>query len=149
MKILLRVCLLAGLFGWAVLLALPAGAQKTDSSGDQINSQNSPAYQQGYQQGLKDQRDDLEPRAGYANGNASADHAAYSSGYRAGYCSDEGNKAGYYNGGYHDYGPPVLRNGYYGYNAPSAYCEKGSSSAARHPGDPKAQQNRVEYGGGG
>jgi len=149
MKILLRAYLLAGVFGLAVLLVLPAGAQKTNSPGDQSNSQNSPAYQRGYQQGLKDQRDNLEPNAGYANRTVSADRPAYDSGYRAGYCYDEGSKTGYYNGAYHDYGPPVLRNGYYGYNAPSAYCENASGNAARHPGDSKAQQNHVEYGGGG
>ncbi|MGO9208705.1 MAG: hypothetical protein ACLPXM_20585 [Terriglobales bacterium] len=148
MKILLRACWLAGPFGLAVLLVLPAGAQKTTSPGDQSNSQNSLAYQHGYQQGLKDRRDNLEPDAGYGRGD-SADRPAYNSGYRAGYCRDEASKTGYYTGAYHDYAPPVMRNGYYGYNAPSAYCEKGSGNAARHPGDPKAQQNRVEYGGGG
>ena len=145
MKILLR---LAAPLGLVVLLALPAGAQKTNSPGDQSSSQNSPAYQRGYRQGLKDRRDNLEPDAGYASGNG-ADRPAYSSGYRAGYCYDEGSKTGYYTGTYHDYGPPVIRNGYYGYNAPSAYCEKGSGNGARHQADPKAQQNHVEYGGGG
>jgi hypothetical protein len=149
MKILLRACWLAGPLGLAVLLALPAGAQKTKSQGDQINHQNSPAYQRGYRQGLKDRQDNLEPNAGSANRNDGADLPAYNSGYRAGYCHDEGSRTGYYTGTYHDYAPPVIRNGYYGYNAPSAYCENGSSHAAHHQGDPEAQQNRVEYGGGG
>jgi len=148
MKIFLHACWLAGPLGLAVLLALPAGAQKANSPGDQANSQNSPAYQRGHQQGARDRRDNLEPAARYANGNG-ADRPAYDSGYRAGYCYDEGSRTGYYTGAYHDYGPPVLRNGYYGYNAPSAYCENGSGNTAHHPGDPQAQQNRVEYGGGG
>ena len=149
MKILVRACLLAGPLSLAVLLALPAGAQKTNSQGDQINRENSLAYQRGYRQGLKDRHDNLEPNFGYANRNDGADLPAYNSGYRVGYCHDERGKTGYYNGTYQDYGPPVLRNGYYGYNAPSAYCENGSSNSAHHQGDPQAQQNRVEYGGGG
>jgi hypothetical protein len=90
MKIPLRACWLAGPLGLTVLLALPAGAQKTNSQGDQINHQNSQAYQRGYRQGLKDRRDNLEPNAGDANWNDGADLPAYNSGYRAGYCYDEG-----------------------------------------------------------
>ena len=149
MKIILRACWLAGPLVWAVLLAVPAGAQKSNSPGDHINSQNSPAYQRGYRQGLKDRRDNLEPNAGNASRSDGADLPLYSSGYRAGYCNDEGSRTGYYNGTYHDYAPPVIRNGYYGYNAPSAYCKNGSRNATQPPADPKAQQNRVEYGGGG
>jgi hypothetical protein len=149
MKILLRAWLLAGPLGWAILLALPAGAQRTNSQDDQINHQNSQAYQRGYRQGLKDRRDNLEPNAGTTNRNDGADLPAYNSGYRAGYCYDEGSRTGYYNGTYSSYGPPVIRNGYYGYNAPRSYCEKGSGNAAHHQGDPEAEQNRVEYGGGG
>jgi len=149
MKILLHACWLAGPFGLGVLLALSAGAQKANSPGDQIAPQDSSAYQRGYRQGLKDWRDNLEPNAGYTRPIHSADLPAYNNGYRAGYCNGERSKTGYYTGTYHDYGPPVLRNGYYGYNAPSAYCEKGSGNAAHHQGDPEAQQNRVEYGGGG
>jgi hypothetical protein len=148
MKILLRTCLLAGTLGLAGLLAFPAGAQKTNSQGDQASHQGSPAYQRGYRQGLKDRQDNVEPNAGSAS-NDGADRPAYNSGYRTGYCRDEKSKTGYYTGTYHDYAPPVIRNGYYGYNAPSVYCEKDDGNATHHRGDPNAQQNRVEYGGGG
>ena len=148
MKVFLQEYVLAGTMTLAVLLALPAGAQNSNSQGAQVNSQNSPAYQRGYQQGMKDRRTNLEP-SGYAKGGDTAERIAYRSGYRAGYCHEEQSKTGYYTGTYHDYAPPVIRNGYYGYNAPSAYCENGSSNTAHHQGDPEAQQNRVEYGGGG
>jgi len=149
MKNFVRACLLAGLLGLAVLLALPASAQKPNSQGDQANHQNSPAYQRGYRQGLKDRGDNREPNPGYAQGNGEADRPTYDSGYRAGYCHNEETRTGYYTGTYHDYAPPIIRNGYYGYNAPSAYCEKDGDSATRHRGDPKTPQNHVEYGGGG
>lgn len=149
MKILQRVCMLAGPFGLAVLLALPAGAQKTNSQGDQIDSQNSPAYQQGYRQGLKDREDNFEPGARHVNWNDGAVLPAYNSGYRAGYCHEDRSKTGYYNGIY-GYGPPVIRNGYYGYNAPNPYCENNrGKDTLFYRGNLKAPQNRVEYGGGG
>lgn len=148
MRILLPTCLLPGALGLASLLILPAEAQKNHFQGDKANHQDSPAYQQGYRQGLKDRRDDREPNPGYAR-NDVAGRPAYDSGYRAGYCREEESRTGYYTGTYHDYAPPVLRNGYYGYNAPSAYCQKDGGNASRHQGSPEAPQNRVEYGGGG
>ena len=146
---ILHTCLLAGQFGLAVLLVLPAGAQDHKSKGDQTPYQNSPAYERGYQQGLKDRRDNREPNPGYAQGNGDANRPAYESGYQAGYCHEEESRTGYYTGTYHDYAPPIIRNGYYGYNAPSAYCEKAGSNKTGHQGGPESPQNRAEYGGGG
>jgi hypothetical protein len=149
MKILLRICLLAGVFVLAFLLALSALAQKTNSPHDRGAGQNSPAYERGYRQGLKDREDNLEPSGGDANRNDGADLPAYHRGYHAGFCHAERSKTGYYTGTYHDYGPPVIRNGYYGYNAPSAYCENDRGDTAQPQGGSGGGQSRVEYGGGG
>ena len=140
MRVFLRTRLLAATVASALLLSLPSGAQ---------TNPNSPAFRQGYQHGLEDRKDNREPNAGYADLNSGADRLAYASGYRAGYCRDDGSKSGYYNGIYRSYGPPVIRNGYYGYNAPTSYCENNGGKAPRRQGDPNAPQNRVEYGGGG
>jgi len=148
MKVFLQGYLLAGTMTLAVLLALSAGAQNSNSQGDQVNSQNSPAYQRGYRMGMKDRQTNLEP-SGYAQGGDTAERIAYRSGYRAGYCREEQGKTGYYTGAYHDYATPVLRNGYYGYNSPSAYCGNGGAHAVQHSGAPQEEQNRAEYGGGG
>lgn len=141
MRVLLRTCLLAATLASALLLSLPSEAQ--------ANPQKSPPYQKGYQRGIEDRGDNREPDAGFSDSTNGADRLAYESGYRAGYCHVERNKTGYYNGIYRAYGPPVIRNGYYGYNAPTPYCENDGGNAARRRGNPEAPQNRVEYGGGG
>jgi hypothetical protein len=141
MRDLLRPGLMAAFFALATLPSVPSHAQTIP--------QNSPAYQGGYRQGVKDSKDNREPNAASAGWNTGEDRLAYASGYRAGYCQREASRSGYYNGIYRSYGPPVIRNGYYGYNAPNLYCENSSGNAHRAPGDPKAPQNRVEYGGGG
>lgn len=157
MTFLQRSCLLAGTLGLLVLVAPLSGAQQGNPQGqsghdsantaDRRGQQESQAYQRGYQQGMEDQRTAAEPSPGYADWKDAADRSTYRSGYQAGYCHDEKNRTGYYNGVY-GYGPPVLRNGYYGYNAPDQYCENGSINARRLQGKP-GSQNRVEYGGGG
>ncbi len=137
---LVRTSLVAALFAAVTLWSVPSRAQAV--------RQNSPAYQRGYHQGMKDLKDNREPDAGSAGWNSAEDRLAYASGYRAGYCQGEASRSGYYNGIYRGYGPPVIRNGYYGYNAPKLYCQEGNSTH-RAPSDSKAPQNRVEYGGGG
>ena len=160
MRTLQRTCWLAGMLGLFVLLAPPSGAQRASSqtqpnpnsarSGDQPSHRRSQAYQRGYQQGVKDRSDGLEPNPAYSNWNNDWERSADTrSGYRAGYCHDEERKTGYYNGIYRNYGPPVIRNGYYGYNAPDPYCENDSGGTSRHPAHPKAPQIQVEYGGAG
>jgi len=152
MIFLQRSCLLAATL---LLLVTPfSGGQQTNSlsrsgqdsnhTADQRSQQESEAYQCGYQQGLEDRADADQPSPGYVYWKNAG--AAYRDGYRAGYCHNE--KVGYYSGTY-GYGPPVLRNGYYGYNAPNPYCENNSGNAAFYRGDAKAPQNQVEYGGGG
>jgi hypothetical protein len=127
----------AGCLVLAGLLALPPVAQ--DSQREQPNTafasgeQKSEAYHQGYWEGLRDRDRNFEPSSGHASWSNAADRRAYRDGYRLGYCKDEGSRTGYYNGVYHDYGPPVIRNGYYGYNAPSEFCQ--DTGAASRPGD--------------
>lgn len=157
MMSLKRTCLLAGTLGLSVLLAAPAGAQQANpqsrtgrdsaSTTDRTSQKDSQAYQRGYQQGEKDSSANLEPSPSYSKDET--DRLAFRSGYRAGYCHDQGGRTGYYNGTYRDYAPPVIRNGYYGYNAPDPYCEKGHDAAPRPRGDPRAPQNKVEYAGAG
>ncbi len=115
---------------------------------DRRSQQDSPAYQRGYQQGEKDRSANIAPSAADSNWKHDADRLAYRSGYRAGYCHDQASRTGYYNGTYRDYAPPVIRNGYYGYNAPDPYCENGSGDAP-HRQDKPGPQNTVEYGGAG
>jgi hypothetical protein len=159
MMFLQRGCLLSGTLGLMVLVAPLAGAQQANSqsrsgpgsaaAADQRSQQESPAYQRGYQQGMEDRRASAEPSPGYGNWKNDADRSAYRSGYRAGYCHDEKDRTGYYNGIYRSYGPPVLRNGYYGYNAPESYCANGSDKTPGPQGNAGWQGGNAEYGGGG
>lgn len=135
----------------AFLLTLPLAAQQNSAkqmkhglARDSAQNQQSDAYHQGYGEGLRDRDRNLEPSPGYANWSKAADRRAYRDGYHAGYCKDEDSRTGYYNGVYRNYGPPVIRNGYYGYNAPTQFCK---DNGAVSP--PKHAQSGVEYGGGG
>jgi hypothetical protein len=149
-----RISLLAGILGLLVSVAPLANAQQANPSSAPSGTKNgqtaepsSPAYQMGYQQGLKDGKAS-EPSPVASGWKDDADRRAYTDGYHAGYCREEKTRTGYYNGVY-GYGPPVIRNGYYGYNAPDAYCEEGRKTGPQSRRDPQAPQNRVEYAGGG
>jgi len=154
MMFLYRRCLLAGTLGLLVSVALLAQGQQakpSQKSGTTIGpavQEGSPAYQVGYHRGVRDRSAGREPSDGDSNWKDNPDGQAYSSGYHAGYCRDEKNRTGYYNGVY-GYGPPVIRNGYYGYNAPEPYCENDRKVSPQTRGNPQAPQNRVEYAGGG
>jgi len=158
MMFLQRSCLLAGVLGLLVLVAPPSRAQQASSQArpgqdaadpaERRGEQKSPTYQRGYQQGIKDRNASVEPSAGDSNRTHDADRLAFRNGYREGYCHDQASRTGYYNGTYRDYAPPVIRNGYYGYNAPDRYCENGSGNAP-HLQDKPGPQNTVEYGGAG
>jgi len=159
MRFLQRGCLLSGTLG-LMLLGVPlVGAQQANSQArsgqdsantvDQRCQREPPAYQRGYRQGMEDRSDAAEPSPGYGNWKNDADRSAYRSGYHAGYCHNEENRTGYYNGIYRSYGPPVLRNGYYGYNAPDKYCEHRSGKAPDPQGNAGPQSGGGEYGGAG
>jgi len=153
-----RSCLLVGVLALLVLVAPSLEAQQASSqaqpgqdaahSAERRGQQDSPAYQRGYQQGVKDRNASVEPNAGDSTGTHDADRLAFRYGYRAGYCHDQASRTGYYNGAYRDYPAPVIRNGYYGYNAPDPYCENGGRTAP-HRQDKPGPQNTVEYGGAG
>ena len=95
---------------------------------------------------MRDRDRNFEPSPGDHGWSDAADRRAYKDGYRAGYCKDEDSRTGYYNGIYRNYGPPVIRNGYYGYNAPKPFCEEAKDS---RPRDDSTSQGGVEYGGAG
>ena len=132
----------------AVFLALPLVAQQNNQerTTGRANAQQSGAYRQGYNEGLRDRDRNFEPSPGYASSINAADRRAYRDGYRAGYCKDEDSRTGYYNGIYRNYSPPVVRNGYYGYNAHKPFCEATKDSPLH---DDSTSQGRVEYGGAG
>lgn len=132
-----RAGLLAAALGLMVLAALPSQAQQSESQ----------ATQRGYQQGLKDRENSTQPNPGAPVMRTDSDRAAYWSGYQSAYCRNQAGRTGYYNGIYRDYGPPVLRNGYYGYNAADPYCEEKTRPPARSQS--RRQSSDVEYGGGG
>ena len=132
-----RTGLLAGTLGVLLLAALPSQAQQSESQ----------AHQRGYQQGLKDREDSAEPNPGAPDLRTDSDRTAYRSGYQSGYCHNQAGRTGYYNGICRDYGPPVLRNGYYGYNAADPFCEK-KIDPALGPQSQEAPQSKVEYAGG-
>lgn len=137
--------LLAGTLGLALLVVLPVGAQQPEPQA----YQQSQAYQRGYQQGVKDGKAYDQPNPGSSNLKGDSDRTAYRNGYQAGYCHDQASTTGYYNGTYSEFGPPMIRNGYYGYNAPNAYCESASHEAPPRPQAKPGPQNNVEYGGAG
>jgi len=151
--------LLAGTLGLLLMLVPVSKAQQTNSqsrSGQDPataspgTGQEFPLYQRGYRQGMEDRNHGREADPGYVSWQNSAGETAYRSGYQAGYCHDERQATGYYNGIYRSYAPPMVRNGYYGYNAPDPYCEsKSAKPISYRRGEPSAPQNRVEYGGGG
>lgn len=155
---LARNCLLAGTLGLLVMAPLsraqqanPQSQSGQDSATASAGGQRQPpAYQLGYQQGMEDRSHAGEPNLRYAHLYNTAQSAAYRSGYQAGYCRYEMRATGFYNGVYRNDGLPVLRNGYYGYNAPDPYCEsKSGETTSYRRGDPGAPQNQVEYDGGG
>ncbi len=120
MKPVLTACA----FALAMAVVLPCAAQtnaaQKTKSADQKAMQNSPVYKQAFREGKRDRGDNLDfrPEDNFAQ---EADRRAYDAGYKAGYCSDE-DKTGYYDGGYHDWGGPYIKGGYYGYNAPKPEC---------------------------
>ena len=154
MMFLCRKYLLGGTLGLLVSVALLVQAQqakppqKSDTTNGPAAQEASPAYQAGYKRGVRDRSARMEPSDSDWSWKDNTDRQAYSSGYHAGYCRDEKTKTGYYNGVY-GYGPPVVRNGYYGYNAPEPYCENDRKAGPQSRGNPQAPQNRVEYAGGG
>jgi len=151
---LCREYLLAASLGLLVSVAPLAQGQQAKPSQESVTTnvpaaqEESPAYQAGYKRGVRDRSAGTEPFDSDWNWKDNPGRQAYSSGYHAGYCRDEKTKTGYYNGVY-GYGPPVIRNGYYGYNAPEPYCENDPKVGPQSRGNPQAPQNRVEYAGGG
>jgi len=134
-----RRLVLAATLGLGLMVAGPAWTQQASS----------PARQRGYEQGVKDGADFAPPHPAAPNLKTDSDRAAYWKGYQSGYCKDEAGRSGYYNGAYHDYAPPVLRNGYYGYNAPEPFCAEQTSPPSTPQSGRGASQNHIEYGGGG
>lgn len=130
MKAVLSACALA----LAMAAVLPCAAQNKTAPktgiADQKALQSSPVYKQAFREGKRDRGDNLafRPQDSFVQ---EAERRAYDAGYKAGYCSEE-DKTGYYDGTYHDYGGPYIKNGYYGYNAPKPECASQAKRKKKH-----------------